>query len=103
MITFDDIENVVSSISRAATEREAARRLENGPFWRITLCLRRTKYQCGSAMKRETKNGFFTTEAWRTQPTVGALGENATKENIGNSLNSSEIGFYILAENRCNV
>jgi hypothetical protein len=31
MITFDDIENVVSSIFGAATEREAARRLENGP------------------------------------------------------------------------
>jgi hypothetical protein len=32
MITFDDIENVLSSIFRPATEMEAAWRLENGLF-----------------------------------------------------------------------
>jgi hypothetical protein len=37
MITFDDIENIVSFIFRPATEREAARRLENGLFWWVTL------------------------------------------------------------------
>jgi hypothetical protein len=37
MITFDDIENVLSSIFRPATEKEAARRLENGLFWWMTL------------------------------------------------------------------
>jgi hypothetical protein len=38
MITFDDIENVLSSILGPATERERAQRVENGLFWWVTLC-----------------------------------------------------------------
>jgi hypothetical protein len=84
MITFDDIENVASSMFRAPTERKAARRLENGLFGGLhCACIAREmagRWHDEGGQRRTAFSPQRHTNSrplrGRTPPTVGALGEN---------------------------